>query len=201
MKLIKTNRYPGNDYFYIYCDVCGSKIRARDAVLITDKYNTLNRMAVCKHDADKTNPQQFVRAVQEKQIRKPYMVRSEPADTFGYINIASEIETGDVSNPAGRTPSGPTELSFLEVTSTTITLRWLPPDDPGSSAIGGYKVERESPVGGGFSTIVADTSSIAGYYQDTGLSASTEYNYRVSAINDSGTGSASDALSTTTSSS
>ncbi len=190
--------YPGTGYYYVICDVCGKKMRAKDAILISDKFNTLHRLLVCKNDADKTNPQQFIKAFKERQIDDPSLIRSEGTDRFVFISAPSEIETGDLTDPTGRNASAPRALASIGATSTTVDLIWQGPDDSGSSAISGYKVERESPVGGGFSTVTSTTESVATSYQDTGLTASTQYNYRVSAVNNNGTGTASTEAAKTT---
>ena len=95
-------------------------------------------------------------------------------------------------------PGPPTALSATSNGQTQIDLDWTAPADDGGAAITGYKIERESPVGGGWSTIIADTGSTDTEYSDEGLDAGTEYNYRVSAINSVGTGDPSDAASATT---
>ena len=103
-KPLQNYRYPGDGYYYVLCDVCGKKLRARDAVYINDKYNLLSKLLVCKNDADKTNPQSYLRAFKDTQIDNPRLIRSEGEDQFVFISDASEIEGGDTSDPAGSAP-------------------------------------------------------------------------------------------------
>jgi titin len=103
------------------------------------------------------------------------------------INVSG---VGVASNTAasGALPLPPTSLVATASSATQIDLVWVTPVDPGTSAITGYQIERESPIGGGFSIIVADTGTTATTYPDTGLVTATQYNYRVAAINTSGVG-------------
>src|SRR5437867_5410656 len=50
-----------------------------------------------------------------------------------------------------------------------------------------YKIDRESPKDAGFSTIVTNTTNSTTHYDDTGLTAGTQYNYRVWTGSSSGT--------------
>jgi Fibronectin type III domain len=110
----------------------------------------------------------------------------------GYPTATLQVIDGYPS-PAGigTKPDAPTSLGATATSSTDIGLSWTAPAFPGSTPISGYQIERESPIGGGFVIVVADTGTTATTYADSGLVASTEYNYRVSAINTSGVGAAS----------
>ena len=95
-------------------------------------------------------------------------------------------------------PGVPTGLVAVAGSATRINLSWVAPVDDGGSPITGYLIESESPTGNGFSTLVADTGTTLTLYSDTGLANTTEWNYRVSAINAVGTSSPSNESADTT---
>ena len=95
--------------------------------------------------------------------------------------------TLEAGTPTPTVPDAPTSLVATTISSTEIDLVWVAPSD-GGSIITGYMIERETPKGNGFSILIADTGTIDINYPDTGLTASTQYNYRVSAINAIGIG-------------
>lgn len=70
------------------------------------------------------------------------------------------------------------DLTIPNIFSTQLDLSWSAPFD-GNSPITGYRIDRESPIGGGFTVIVLDTGSPSTTFPDPGLMSSTEYNYRV----------------------
>src|SRR5207245_209698 len=97
-------------------------------------------------------------------------------------------------------PQPPTGLTATTVSTSQINLSWTAPANNGGSVITGYKIERSTNGGTTWSTIESNTASTATTFSDTGLTASTTYMYRVSAINSVGTSSPSNTASATTSS-
>lgn len=191
-------KYPGNGYYYVICDVCGIKLRAKDAVKISDTFNYLNNMIVCKKDADKTNPQARLGQIRPRQSKALTFVRPEAeTPTYVYAITADQIASPLSESPNGRTAGSPRNLTVIGASASSVELIWYGPDNVGSSPAVGYVIQRESPVGGGFSTIDT-TTTVALYYEDDTVSSATQYNYRVAIINDAGTGSYSNEASVTT---
>jgi len=93
--------------------------------------------------------------------------------------------------------TAPLDLSAEATTPTVAQLRWLTPSSDGGDTITGYFIERDL-NGAGFATLVADTGNTLVAFEDSTLTARDNAVYRVSAINISGTGPASDSDSTTT---
>src|SRR5881296_74637 len=124
--------------------------------------------------------------------------------TFTYrVSAINSVGTGPPSTTASATtlavaPSPPTGLAASASSSSQISLSWTAPTDNGGSAITGYKIEKSTDGGTTWSTLVANTGNTAATYSDTGLTHTTTYTYRVSAINSIGTSSASSVASATT---
>jgi len=80
-------------------------------------------MVVCKADADKTNPQDQIRAVRERQIDNPKYIRPESTNNFVFISDPSQIEDGDTSSPTIPDPDNPGGLTnFLLLESGDFAL-------------------------------------------------------------------------------
>src|SRR5207249_38308 len=124
--------------------------------------------------------------------------------TYTYrVSAINSIGTSSSSSITSATtlavvPSSPTGLAAASVSSSQIGLTWTAPADNGGSAITGYKIERSLDGGTTWTTLVANTANPATTYSDTGLTHTTAYTYRVSAINSVGTGSPSSSASATT---
>lgn len=203
VRRVTVPHYPGVSVIgsaghYAICDVCGGKFRAKTLQLVTDKYSTQNGLLVCKADRDKTNPQMHLKAYKVRSTPNPKTLRAEQPYTYMHVDSLNEIENGATTYPSGNAPGTPSYLVCAPTADSTVALQWVIDKGVGSGPIIGYKIERESPVGGGFTTIVANNGSVAQYYEDLTTSSLTQYNYRVSAINDYGTSSASNEAHTTT---
>src|SRR5438034_217166 len=124
--------------------------------------------------------------------------------TYTYrVHTVTTIGTSFPSDTASATtfavaPSPPTGLAATAVSSSQINLTWTAPTDNGGSAITGYKIERSTDGGTTWTTLVANTGNTPTTYSDTGLAHTTNYTYRVSAINSIGTSSVSGTVSATT---
>lgn len=85
-------------------------------------------------------------------------------------------------------------LSATPISQTEINLSWVAVSaDPAAT---GYTLERESPIGGGFTQVFSNSNVTS--YKDTSLSPGATYNYRVSAVNAAGIGPASAPAAATT---
>ncbi len=83
------------------------------------------------------------------------------------------------------TPNSPTALKPNTRSATKITLNIL---GVGSGTTF-FKIDRESPVGGGFSTVIANTTNASSHFDFIGLTPGTQYDFRVFSGNSSGTNS------------
>src|SRR2546426_73745 len=123
--------------------------------------------------------------------------------TYTYrVSAINSVGTSSPSNTASATTSvvssPPSGLAATAASSSQINLSWAAPADNGGSAITGYKIESSTNSGSTWSVLVSNTGSTGTAYSDTGLSPSTTYSYRVSAINSVGTSTPSNTASATT---
>ena len=116
------------------------------------------------------------------------------------LNNDAESFTADmVSNTvAADTPDAPTGLTATTTRISDVTLDWTAPSDTGSSAISGYQIEVSTDSAVNWEIAEADTGSTDTTYKHEDLTANTRYDYRVSAINADGAGTASGSVNTTT---
>jgi len=97
--------------------------------------------------------------------------------------LGTSAYTAGVSGKAGDVPAIPTGLSVTPISATELTFAWGVPNDNGYT-LTGYKVERSTD---NITFTVIDPNFQSNVYQDTGLTTSTAYYYKVSAINGLGT--------------
>lgn len=172
-KLPHINGYPGNGYYYILCDVCGWKVRAKDAVLIKDKYNLLNNCLVCLKCDEKANPQTYIRPFYDRQIDNPEFIRGEAADEYQTDPTSTDV---------------PGQAQQLRILTPDVSLEWLGPlnGSEGGNIIG-YIIQRKTDAGS-FATIVANTDGPATYWVDDTVVTGHTYTYKVAALNTNGAG-------------
>ena len=102
---------------------------------------------------------------------------------------ASQNATGGVTTL--NVPAAPTSLTATATSTTQIDLAWT--DNATNET--GYTVERRSPAGSGSYSTVTTLSAGANSYSNTGLTESTQYEYRVYATNAAGNSANSNAAS------
>ena len=127
-----------------------------------------------------------------------------PATTRHYrVSAINRVGAGDPSDEAHATtdatvPDAPQRLTAAAHDHERIDLDWTAPNFDGGSAITGYRIEVSENAGSTWADLVANTGSTATEYSHTGLNPATTRHYRVSAINEIGTGEASNVADATT---
>lgn len=171
-------QHPGRNYVYVICDTCGRKVRQKDTVLVSDRFNYFNKMVVCITCTEKTNQQSIPIIIKEKLVDNPYLLRPEQADQYIVNTNASTV------------PSAPINVRVFpdSILGNTIILQWNGPDNPGNSQITGYIIKQAIPQSSTYLTLVANTNSNACSFIDNITPVSTICSYRIAAINASGIG-------------
>ena len=124
------------------------------------------------------------------------------------VAAVNDVGTGTYSDNATATtdtiittpPNAPTIQNEFVTTTDSITMIWNVPDDNGGSAIIGYTVDYAIAPSGTWQT--QDSALVMNTTRETtisGLDDNTQYNLRVAAVNDVGTGTYSDNATSTTS--
>ena len=128
-----------------------------------------------------------------------YRVRAINASGAGLFSGSASATT----EPAeGNPPGVPTGLTATADGDSAIDLSWAAPSDTGTSAINGYGIEVSIDAGTNWSELVANTRKQTTTYRHTlattGIATGVKwFHYRVSAINASGAGDASNAADAT----
>lgn len=94
------------------------------------------------------------------------------------IQAGNTTGFGSVSNKLSRytVNIAPTIPSLSQITFSSMRLSWTNP----SGNFSGFKIEKESPIGGGWSTVISNTNNSTNRYDLTGLAGNIQYNFRVS---------------------
>ena len=130
---------------------------------------------------------------------KTIRVKVSFTDDASNPETLTSVATATVSAAAATAPGAPTGLSATASGATRIDLAWTAPASSGGSPISGYRIESSPDGTSSWSDLEANTNNTNTTYAHTGLAGGTTRHYRVSAINDTGPGPASNVDSATTS--
>lgn len=112
-------------------------------------------------------------------------IQSKISVIVSMIIISGLLFLTNDSASAATVPDSPPDLSAIDISPNTVSLSWTPPQNNGSSAITGYKIEYKTAT---TSYSMLDFPGNVTSYNATGLSTGTTYIFRVSAMNAIGTG-------------
>ena len=162
-------------------------------VVIYDSKN--NYILLSSGIADNNNAFQITVDTNTQDNKPKFSLKGIYNATAFIMNKASGKTVDFVFSPDGSpiTPSSPTSLTATAYSSTEIFLNWSTPMMNGGSPITEYKIERND--GNGFNAI---QNILTLTYQDTGLTPSKQYSYRISVINSAGTSNPSNVAYATT---
>src|SRR5437867_1088608 len=121
------------------------------------------------------------KSVAVQKLWFPHTYGAGPS-TASALGLATTFPNLLIYYNTSQIPLAPSTLTTSAISNSQIHLNWST-----STGATWYKIDRESPQGAGFSTIVVNTTNSTTHYDDTGLAAGTQYNYRVWAGNGTGT--------------
>ncbi|MFK4731600.1 fibronectin type III domain-containing protein [Agromyces mediolanus] len=112
------------------------------------------------------------------------------------INAAGTGAHAETALTTPRTTPGAPAPLVATPEDGRVALSWTAPADTGGAPITGYLVEQSNDGGATWTTVIADTASTATTTTITGLANGTPLAFRVSALNEAGSGPAADASTT-----
>lgn len=129
------------------------------------------------------------------------LIKGERLLAGSYIGYSLTLDEVLTRNPLGimqsseatvekmaATPNAPTNVVAV-AGDTEATLAWVESTwNGGVYEISGYTIQQSLDDGDTWSTVVADTGSVEGFYRVTGLTNGFDYQFRVAALNGGGTG-------------
>ena len=123
-----------------------------------------------------------------------YRVSAINGEGTGPVSDTVDATVGEEDGEPGR----PQDLEAEATDTATIRLSWDEPDDAGASDITGYRIEYSLDEGDTWEDLEEDTETTITRYRHGRLDPGTTVYYRVSAINDAGTGEPSEEVDATT---
>ncbi len=191
---LKTNTpfYKGGSKIYFFGTTLNTDPRYI-TVVIDDPNNKFVLLA--SGISDSNHAFQIIVDTSTQENQHKFSLKGVYNATAFIVNKAAGKTVNFVFSPDGSplVPFAPTGLTATPRSSTEIDLSWSIPITNSGSPITGYKIERND--GSGFSTIQNTQTTT---YQDTGLTPSKQYAYRVSAISSAGTSNPSNVVNATT---
>jgi hypothetical protein len=106
----------------------------------------------------------------------PAAIFTNPGTADALISLVAVGSTSTPPPPDTTAPTTPTNLHSTATTTSSISLAWAASTDTGGSGLSGYKLYRNG-------TFLQQTTNLS--FTDTGLTASTSYAYKISAIDNS----------------
>ena len=127
-----------------------------------------------------------------------YRVSAINGEGTGPVSNIVDATVGEEDSNGDGEPGRPQDLEAEATDTATIRLSWDEPDDAGASDITGYRIEYSLDEGDTWEDLEEDTETTITRYRHGRLDPGTTVYYRVSAINDAGTGEPSEEVDATT---
>ncbi len=179
-----TKKVDGRDRFFI-CDVCQGRYLISQSTYVSDSNSQQYGMLLCPKDVDEVDDLRTRKVVRDLVPPDPKLVRIEQTNYFQTLDQDSMIETGGQQVSVGYAPDAPTNFYLIEVEPGAVSFGWEIAS-VGSSSIIGYRIERafyNSDEFEDFEVLSVNTQDPDTTYIDVNTSASTQYIYRLKAIN------------------
>ena len=173
----------------------------RDNLTTVVREALMDRPSLSAYDSDVPCSPKIDEGTIVEQFSDLTLIKGERLLAGSYIGYSLTLDEVLTRNPLGImqsseitvekmavTPNAPTNVVAV-AGDTEATLSWVEATwNGGVYEISGYQIQQSTDDGSTWSTAVADTGSVDGFYRVTGLTNGTGYKFRVAALNGGGTG-------------